>query len=242
MAWNERQARCRRVAPVARWTLEAYEGNELRVSVILAHPDPGSMNHAIAEAACETLRTGGHAVSFHDLCAERFDPLISAAEIPSDGQVAPAVAEHCREIALADGIVIVHPNWWGQPPAVLKGWIDRVLRPGVAYRFLEGDAGEGVPEGLLRASTAVVFNTSNTDVDREERVFGDPLETIWRNCIFGLCGVSDVRRVMFRVVVTSTPEQRSAWLAQACEVIREAFPGGVRGSRAGAERLRPGEG
>jgi NAD(P)H dehydrogenase (quinone) len=51
---------------------------------------------------------------------------------------------HCREIADVDGI-IVHPNWWGQPPAILKGWVDRVLRPGVAYRFLEGDAGEGVP-------------------------------------------------------------------------------------------------
>ena len=54
-----------------------------------------------------------------------------------------------------------------QPPAILKGWIDRVMRPGVAYEFLEGDSGEGVPNGLLKAKTALVFNTSNTPEDRE---------------------------------------------------------------------------
>jgi len=46
----------------------------------------------------------------------------------------------------ASGIVIVHPNWWGQPPAILKGWVDRVLRPGVAYEFTEGDQGKVSPK------------------------------------------------------------------------------------------------
>ena len=63
----------------------------------------------------------------------------------------------------------------GQPPAILKGWIDRVIRPGVAYRFLEGDSGEGVPLGLLRAQTALVFNTANPPEDQESVVFRDPL-------------------------------------------------------------------
>ena len=66
----------------------------------------------------------------------------------------PEIARHCAEIAAADGIIVVHPNWWGQPPAILKGWIDRVIRPGVAYEFLDGDDGEGVPVGLLKAKTA----------------------------------------------------------------------------------------
>ena len=53
-----------------------------------------------------------------------------------------------------------------QPPAILKGWIDRVMRPGVAYEFLEGGSGKGVPNGLLKAKAALVFNTSNTPEDR----------------------------------------------------------------------------
>jgi len=52
-----------------------------------------------------------------------------------DAALPDAIKQHCEEIALVDGIVIVHPNWWGQPPAILKGWVDRVIRPGVAYEF-----------------------------------------------------------------------------------------------------------
>lgn len=194
------------------------------VSVILAHPKPGSFNHAIASRASATLRELGHDVRFHDLHAERFDPVLPVEELPSEAPLPAVVARHCRELAEADGIVVVHPNWWGQPPAILTGWIDRVLRAGVAYRFLEGDSGEGVPVGLLRARSAIVFNTSNTQPEREERVFGDPLETIWRNCIFGLCGVPRMERRTFSVVVTSTAEQRARWLEDVGELVSRHFP------------------
>ncbi len=133
------------------------------------------------------------------------------------------IRRHCEELRSADGIVIVHPNWWGQPPAILKGWVDRVVRPGVAYRFEEGDSGEGVPVGLLKAKAAVVFNTSNTIEDRERAVFGDPLEALWRRCIFDLCGVRDFHRRTFRVVVTSTLDQRRAWLEEAKTICRRVF-------------------
>ena len=117
-----------------------------------------------------------------------------------------------------------HPNWWGQPPAILKGWVDRVVRPGVAYEFREDDSGEGVPVGLLKAKSAVVFNTSNTYPERELAAFGDPLETIWRNCIFGLCGVGDFHRTTYGVAVTSTPAQRAFWLEDVQATVRRVFP------------------
>jgi NAD(P)H dehydrogenase (quinone) len=120
-------------------------------------------------------------------------------------------------------LVIVHPNWWGQPPAILKGWIDRVLRPGVAYRFEEGDAGGGVPVGLLRARAALLLTTSNTERRRELEAFGDPLEGLWSRCVFGLCGVEKVRRRNFEIVVTSDPEQRAGWLAEVERLALETF-------------------
>ncbi len=193
------------------------------VSVILAHPDKGSFNHAIAETAAAALKDAGHQVLFHDLYGERFDPVLPASEIPKHARLGPLIRRHCEELAQADGIVIVHPNWWGQPPAVMKGWIDRVIRPGVAYEFKEGDGGEGVPCGLLRAKAAVVFNTSNTPEDRESAVFGDPLDTIWKNCVFGLCGVTDVRRRTFSVIVTSTEGKREAWLNEVRGLVGSAF-------------------
>jgi putative NADPH-quinone reductase len=106
-----------------------------------------------------------------------------------------------------------------------------VIRPGVAYEFVEGDNGEGVPCGLLKARTALVFNTSNTLEMREREVFGDPLETIWKNCIFGLCGVKHVYRKTFGVIATSTPEQRQAWLGEASEIVDRCFPFVQEGKR-----------
>lgn len=196
----------------------------MSISVILAHPDPGSFNHAIAAEAVAGLSANGHNVLFHDLYAEGFDPVMPAGEIPLEAHLPPDVERHCRELAGAEGIVIVHPNWWGQPPAILKGWVDRVVRVGTAYRFEEGDNGEGVPVGLLRAKAACVFNTSNTFMEREARVFGDPLETLWKNCIFGLCGVENFYREMFSVVVTSSPEKRREWLARVREVVGRLYP------------------
>ena len=196
----------------------------MNILIVLAHPDPASFNHAIARTAAQTLRDAGHRVTLRDLHAEHFDPLLPAGEIPSSAPLPPDIAAHCRELQQADGILIVHPNWWGQPPAILKGWIDRVIRPGVAYRFLEHDSGEGIPVGLLRARSAIVFNTSNTPEEREISVFGDPLENIWKSCIFDLCGVRDFHRRMFRTIVTSTLEQRQAWLGEVSHLCREVFP------------------
>ncbi len=196
----------------------------MNISIILAHPNPQSFNHAIAHTAMTILLQHGHQVTFHDLYAEHFDPLLFHAEFPKGAPLPSEIAAHCQEIATADGIIIVHPNWWGQPPAILRGWIDRVLRPDVAYRFLEGDQGEGVPIGLLKAKAALVFNTSNTRPERERDVFGDPLELLWKNCIFDLCGVSTFYREMFCVVVTSTEDQRCQWLQHVRAVVARYFP------------------
>jgi NAD(P)H dehydrogenase (quinone) len=196
----------------------------MHISIILAHPNPQSFNHAIVQTAATALQQSGHHVTFHDLYAEHFDPLLFHSEFPKGAPLPPEIERHCQEIAVADGIIIVHPNWWGQPPAILKGWIDRVLRPGVAYEFLENDQGEGVPIGLLKAKAAIVFNTSNTPPERERNVFGDPLELLWKNCIFDLCGVTTFYREMFCVVVTSTDEQRRQWLQQVQNVVGRYFP------------------
>ena len=204
----------------------------MNILVILAHPDPQSFNHAIAEAAGGALNSARHQVLFHDLCKEQFPPNLPAEERSEYGIVPPLIEQHCRELRESDGIIVIHPNWWGQPPAILKGWIDRVFRAGVAYKFQEKDRGEGIPVGLLRAHTALVFNTSNTPPEREQAAFGDPLETIWKNCIFDLCGVKVFHRRMFSVVVTSTLEERKQWLKEVQVVVGRYFPENTVSSKA----------
>jgi len=196
----------------------------MHISIILAHPAKGSFNHAIAKTCNKVLKEMGHAVKLHDLYKENFDPILPEEEIPKDGIIDELVEKYCKEISQADGIIIIHPNWWGQPPAILKGWVDRVLRPGIAYEFKEGDEGEGVPVGLLEAKAGIVFNTSNTTREREENIFLDPLETIWKNCIFYLCGIKSFYRKTYCVMVSSTEEERDLWLKEVEDIMIRYFP------------------
>jgi putative NADPH-quinone reductase len=193
----------------------------MKILLILGHQRPGSFCHALAAAATEELHAEGHQVIAHDLYQEHFDPILPESEIAKGAALDPVVQRHCREVADADGFVVVHPNWWGQPPAVLKGWLDRVFRQGVVYEF----GPQGVV-GLLKGKRAVVLTTSNTPRDDELRLFGDPLENLWKTCVFNFCGVDDFHRRNFESIILSTPQQRAGWLVEARDAIRQRFPRG----------------
>ena len=158
----------------------------MNVLVVLGHPNRFSFNHALARAAVEMLEQMGHTPVMHDLYAEGFNPILEQAEM---GAITDSnLQRHCEDLANADGLVVVHPNWWGQPPAIVKGWVDRVFRQGLAYRYKQ----TGEPEGLLKAKKAVVFNTSNTSAEIEALRCKDSIAGLWKVCIFDTCGVGNV--------------------------------------------------
>ncbi len=190
--------------------------------IVVANPNPNSFAHALADKASTILAEAGYRIAAHDFYREHFDPIQSVGEMLGAESKDPVIEQHCSELTSADIIVIVHPNWWGQPPAILKGWIDRVFRLGTAYEYGPGISAEGEPFGLLHAN-AVIFNTSNTPAEREREVFGDPLDVLWRRCIFGLCGVKRVERRMFGPISNSDALQRQAWLADAAVVIEDSM-------------------
>ncbi len=192
----------------------------MKILVIIGHQHKGSFCHAIAETAVEELEAAGHEVIYHDLYEEGFDPILPHEEIPKGSEKSPIIQKHCEEITAADGYVVVHPNWWAMPPAILKGWIDRVFCQGVAYEF--GEAGAVIKH--LEGKRAVVLTTSNTPRDLELVLFGDPLENLWKACIFGFCGVDDFHRRNFGSIVLSTLDQRKGWLDEVRQIIRKRFP------------------
>lgn len=196
----------------------------MNVSVILGHPYDGSFNAAIAQTVVQTLEEDGHAVAFHDLHAEGFNPVIPPSELVSDVPADDLTALHQREIKEADGIVVVHPNWWGQPPAILKGWVDRVLRGGRGLRFAEGDSGGGLPIGLLKARAVLVFNTSNTPEARELEAFGRSAAAAVARLHLRLLRRDHVRSGYVPRRCRQTPADRRTWLEQARTMTRESFP------------------
>lgn len=192
----------------------------MKVLVILGHPDPGkSFNRAIAETACRTLREMGHEPVLRDLYAEKFDPVMPMGEEKLRIEELPeSIRREIDSVREAGGFVIVHPNWWGTPPAILKGWLDRVFRAGFAYSFSEN----GVTSNFTDKA-AQVFTTSNTPRDVELEVYHDPLENFWKTIVFGLVGSRSFGRRNFEPIIMSTPEERAAWLAEVETLVRERF-------------------
>src|SRR3981189_2805881 len=151
--------------------------------VVVAHPDEASFNHVIARHSAAALEAVGFTTHLCDLYADNFDPVITKEEMRGQRTEDHLTTTYIRLLASAEVLVIVHPNCWGSPPAMMKGWMDRVFAEGSAYAFEKSCDQGDVPKGLLQTKVALVFNTSNTDEERERVVFGDPLERIWKDCL-----------------------------------------------------------
>jgi NAD(P)H dehydrogenase (quinone) len=139
---------------------------------------------------------------------------MTATEAREGATTDPTVQRHIADLTAADILAVVHPNTWGAPPAIMKGWIDRVFAENAAYGFEKGTDQGDTPIGLLKIKSALVINTGNTPLDRERDHFLDPLDAIWRTCILGFCGVPHITRRLFGVVATSTDADRAAWLTE----------------------------
>ncbi|EFL19712.1 NAD(P)H oxidoreductase [Streptomyces sp. C] len=105
--------------------------------LVVAHPRPDSLTAQVATHLHGRIKDTGGTVDVLDLYAEDFDPRLTPADEPDwenrEKHYSPEVHAHMGRIAAADEIVVVFPVWWFAPPAILKGWIDRVWNYGFAY-------------------------------------------------------------------------------------------------------------
>lgn len=104
--------------------------------VVLSHPDADSFNMAVAQAYCETVRGLGHQAVLRDLYRMDFDPVLKGSERPTapDFALSPDVVAELEVIGGADIFVLVYPIWFGTPPAMIKGYVERVLGAGFSHK------------------------------------------------------------------------------------------------------------
>ncbi|MBA3289083.1 MAG: NAD(P)H-dependent oxidoreductase [Acidimicrobiia bacterium] len=111
----------------------------MQALVICAHPDGDSYTHAVLDAAVKGIRRAGHDVTVLDLYAIGFTPAMSLEERrayrSAEPLLDPMTVEHAALVKAAEMFVFVYPTWWSGLPAIMKGWLERVLVPGVAIRF-----------------------------------------------------------------------------------------------------------
>jgi NAD(P)H dehydrogenase (quinone) len=133
----------------------------MRALVVYCHPKEESFNAAVRDLVLAKLRSVGAEVRLRDLYAEGFQPVLTGQELAgyldTPANRAP-VDGHCADIEWCDTLVFVYPTWWYGLPAMLKGWLDRVLLPDVA--FLMPDARNAtIRPGLLHIGRMGVFTT-----------------------------------------------------------------------------------
>ncbi len=201
----------------------------MKVLVILGHPRADSLCGALADAFAEGAREAGVQLCRLDLASLDFDLHV---HLPSPNDQ-PLEADLCRArelILWADHLVFVYPTWWGTMPALLKGFLDRLLAPGFAFRTCEGGIGY---QGLLGGRSAQIITTMDTPPLIHRLLYRQPGRHAMARATLGFCGIRPVRALAFGSVRSADAPRRRAWLARAYRQGRQL----ARGRVTPAERL-----
>ncbi|MGH6923364.1 MAG: NAD(P)H-dependent oxidoreductase [Propylenella sp.] len=182
-----------------------------RIVIIQGHPDraPERYCRALASAYERGARAAGHEVRRIDVATLDFD-LLRSAEDWQSGTPASAILMAQDDIAWAEHVVILYPLWLGAMPALLKGFLEQVLRPGFAVPDLR--SGRGWPKGLLAGRTARIVVTMGMPAFFYRWYFGaHSLKSLERN-ILKFVGIKPIRETLIGMVAEKESGGREKWL------------------------------
>ena len=197
----------------------------MRVLIVYCHPNPESFTAAVRDVVRENAKGAGAEVRVLDLYADGFDPVLSRDELDAYERApenAQPVQEHVDAIRWCDTLVFVYPTWWYAHPAMLKGWLDRVLLPGVAFDMPDGG---DIRPTLTHISRLGVFTTCGAS--RWLTFFiGFPGKRVILRGIRILCAKRcRTAFVAHYLMDSSTPETRARHLDKVRKVSRKLFRG-----------------
>ena len=182
-----------------------------KIAVLDGHPDPDPQRlcHALADAYETGARAAGHEVKRINIGQLDFPLLRTQAEFEG-GSVAPDITSAQETVRWADHILIVYPLWLGTMPALLKAFLEHVIRPGFAF---EANS-KGWPAKLLKGRSARIVITMGMPGLFYRWFFGaHSLKSLERN-ILKFCGISPIRETLFGMVEAVSDAKRSKWLAK----------------------------
>lgn len=188
------------------------------IVILLGHPDRDSLCGALAERYHQATVAAGHRVQLFALGELDFDPILRHGYRQIQ-PLEPALQQINAAIADCQHLVLVYPTWWGGMPALLKGFFDRALLPGVAFRYRKDSVWW---DRLLAGRSARVITTLDTPPWYYRWVYRMPGHQQVRRTILEFCGIKPVKITAFGPVRSSTPAQRDTWLRQAEQLGRQA--------------------
>lgn len=157
----------------------------MKTLIIYAHPDiEGHCSHILDETR-KQLEIKKIEYEVIDLYAIRYDPILNEDELKNKRSTDQTL-EIQQKISETDKLIFIYPIWWGSMPAMMKGFFDKTLNSGFAYKFNS----LGIPKGLLKEKKAIVFTTSGSPVTISRFFLGNRFQNGVKIDILGWCGVN----------------------------------------------------
>lgn len=163
--------------------------------IISAHPNPQSFNRALVEEVIKATRQAGGETVVRDLYTLDFNPVLSWRELNAsmEGIVPVEIKFEQKLITEADLITFIYPLWWMGFPAILKGYLDRVLSYGFAYQNENN-----ISVGLLGHKKIQQFITMGNSIEKYQQLgFDKALKSCLVDGLFNFCGITDIQHDIF---------------------------------------------
>lgn len=184
-----------------------------RLVLIQGHPDASEPHlcHALAHAYASGADDAGHAVRQVDVAGLDF-PLLRSQKAWEAGELPPALQQAQDDIRWAEHIVLFFPLWLGDMPALLKGFLEQVARPGFAFTREAGGNAFG-KKGLTGRSARVVATMGMPAIVYRWYFRAHSIKSLERN-ILGLCGISPVHETLIGLCGDLKPADAAQWMAR----------------------------
>ena len=182
----------------------------MKIQIIYAHPFDESFNKAILDNTIEGLKHAGHEYDLIDLNKEGFNPILTREELAqySEGKyLDPKVGEYLSKIKKAEHLVFIFPIWWGDVPAILKGFFDKVFLKKETYEI------KGMmPVPKLKGRSATLISTMNGSRFFYNWFWKAPVKQTVIKCTLKLCGIKPMKWIEFQQVVSTSDTKRERML------------------------------
>lgn len=187
----------------------------MRTVIVFNHPYEGSFCNAILNAVTKGLQKNGHEVDVINLDKDQFDPRMTSADLKAfvaHSAVDPQVISYQARIKTADHLIFIFPIWWDIMPATTKGFIDRVLSPGLAYDH--HPRGFGLVPLLHHLKSVTVITTMNKPGIVYSLLMGNLIKKVMIKSVFKTMGYRNVAWISYTSVKRVKHEKRLKWLVQ----------------------------
>lgn len=181
-----------------------------RIVIIQGHPDASARHfgHALADEYAKGAEDGGHAVKRIEVAALDV-PFLRTKEDFEKGSPPAPIKQAQDAIKWADHLVILYPLWLGSMPAILKAFLEQVLRPGFAFEYASTG---GMAKKLLTGKSARIVVTMGMPAFVYRWVFfAHSLKSLKRTTLW-FCGIGPVKATLIGNIEGMTEQQRMAWL------------------------------